>query len=96
MKSVAEAISRMLGMGGRTASMSLGEAIQEWSPEAAHFAFGSNSRVSAITARKILGWNPQGVALLDDIEHGFYRSENAGHSPVVAASHPASSTENTL
>lgn len=58
--------------------------------------FGSNSRVSATKARKMLGWTPQGVALLDDIEHGFYRSENARHSPVVAASHSAISTENTL
>lgn len=55
MKSVAEAINRMLGMSGRTASMSLNEAIQEWDPEATHFAFGSNSRVRETKARKMLG-----------------------------------------
>ncbi len=34
------------------------EAAKEWSPEGAHFAFGSNSRVSAAKARALLGWQP--------------------------------------
>jgi len=77
MKSLAEAISRLLGLGGATESLSLDEAIQEWGPEAAHFAFGSNSRVRATKARKMLGWNPQGPALLEDIESGSYRAHFA-------------------
>ena len=61
MKTVVEAISRMLGMDGRTGSITIDEAIQEWGCEAAHFAFGSNSRVTATKARKLLGWNPSGT-----------------------------------
>jgi nucleoside-diphosphate-sugar epimerase len=74
MKAVAESISRMLGMGGETASLSLDEAISEWGPEASHFASGSNSRVSATKARKMLGWNPKGASLFDEIEYGYYWS----------------------
>lgn len=72
LQSIAESISRMLGQGGRTESMSIDEAVREWSPEAAHFAFGSNSRVSALKARKMLGWNPQGRSVFDEIESGCY------------------------
>jgi nucleoside-diphosphate-sugar epimerase len=72
MKSVAEAISRMLGMNGQTCSITIDEAIKAWGPEAAHFAFGSNSRVRATKARKLLGWNPTGRALFEEIEQGYY------------------------
>ena len=77
MKSVAQAISQMLGLGGQTYSMTIDEAIQEWGPEAAHFAFGSNSRVRATKARRLLAWNPAGRTLIDEIEQGYYRLEQA-------------------
>ena len=75
MKTVVEAISRMLGMEGLTGSITIDEAIQTWSPEFAHFAFGSNSRAKATKARKLLGWNPKGRGLLEEIERGYYRLE---------------------
>jgi hypothetical protein len=39
---------------------------------AAHFSFGSNSRVRAVRARRELGWSPKERALLDEIERGSY------------------------
>jgi nucleoside-diphosphate-sugar epimerase len=71
-KALAEAISRMLGLGGATEPIALEDAIQEWGGVAAAFTFGSNSRVRAVKARSVLGWQPSGPALLDDVEHGSY------------------------
>lgn len=72
LKDTAAAISRMLGFGGKT---------RAWSPEdaeaaigfKAHSSFGSNSRVRGKRSRAELGWQPQGVSMLQDIEHGWYR-----------------------
>ena len=41
----------------------------------AYTTYGSNSRVRAAKARGMLGWNPQGPALIDEIERGCYRQE---------------------
>ena len=73
MKSVAQAISRMLGMDGTTKPWPLDEAAREWGRESAEFTFASNSRVRARKARETLGWSPAGPPLLVDIEHGSYR-----------------------
>jgi nucleoside-diphosphate-sugar epimerase len=70
MKSVAEAISRMLGFGGATEAWPLAEASAAWGRESAEFTFASNSRVRAVAARQTLGWTPRGPALLQEIEHG--------------------------
>lgn len=72
LKTIAEAISRMLGFGGRA---------REWLPEEAeaaqgvkaHTSFGSNSRVRARRSREELGWQPTGPSLLYEIESGWYR-----------------------
>lgn len=72
LKDTAAAISRMLGFGGKT---------RAWSPEEAetaigfkaHSSFGSNSRVRGKRSRAELGWQPRGVSMLQDIEHGWYR-----------------------
>ena len=77
MKTVVEAISKMLGLGGKTEQISLDRAISEWGAEMAHFAFGSNSRVTATKARQMLSWNPTGAGLLDEIESGYYRDKYA-------------------
>ncbi len=79
MKTVAEAISRMLGLEKKTEQISLDDAIAEWGAEMAHFAFGSNSRVTAAKAQKMLSWNPTGASLLDEIESGYYH-QNAQKS----------------
>ena len=71
-REIAEAISRMLGFGGRTQPMPIAEAVAELGESAALFSFGSNSRVRAVRARRELGWTPKGRALLDEIEHGSY------------------------
>lgn len=74
MKSVAQAISRMLGFGGATEPWPLAEAEAAWGPESAAFTFASNSRVRAVAARRTLGWVPRGVPLLEEIEQGSYRA----------------------
>jgi nucleoside-diphosphate-sugar epimerase len=71
-KSLASAIGRLLGFGGETKDWPIDEAVREWGVNAIT-SYGSNSRVSALKARKMLGWAPKGPALLDDVEHGSYR-----------------------
>ena len=72
MKSAVEAISRMLGLGGRTEDWPIEEAAAALGP-GAHLTFGSNSRVRAVKARKVLGWAPKGPTLLNEIEQGAYK-----------------------
>ncbi len=76
MRSAAEAISRMLGFGGRTEDWPIDEAVETLGP-GAHLTWGSNSRVRAEKARRMLGWAPKGPSLLDEIERGTYRDEHA-------------------
>ncbi|HSA79223.1 MAG TPA: NAD-dependent epimerase/dehydratase family protein [Geminicoccaceae bacterium] len=75
MKALAEAISRLLGFGGRTEAIPLEDAVAEWGGVAAAFTFGSNSRVRARRARADLGWRPHRIGLLEDVEHGSYAAE---------------------
>ena len=70
-KSVAAAISRMLGYGGATRDMPIGEAVAELGP-GAYLSFGSNSRVRGAKSRSVLGWVPKGGTLFDEIEKGVY------------------------
>ncbi|WP_426480054.1 NAD-dependent epimerase/dehydratase family protein [Chryseobacterium sp. R2ACT005] len=56
-KDLAGWISKALGFGGETESWSAEEALAEIGG-LARYALGSNSRVKAINAREILGWNP--------------------------------------
>lgn len=74
MRELAEAISRMLGYGGRTERMSVEEAVAEWGEAGARYTMGSNSRVRAVRAREELGWSPSAPSLLDEIEEGCYRA----------------------
>jgi nucleoside-diphosphate-sugar epimerase len=71
-KSLASAIGRLLGFGGETKDWPMEEAVREWGAGAIT-SYGSNSRVSALKARKMLGWAPKGVPVLEDIEKGSYR-----------------------
>lgn len=73
MRELAEAVSRMLGFGGRTQSMSVEEAVGEWGEGGARYTMGSNSRVRAVRARQELGWSPSAPSLLDEVERGCYR-----------------------
>ena len=71
-REIAGAISRMLGLGGRTEALTMSEAIAEFGEGAAQFSMGSNSRVRALRARRELGWKPAGRPLLEEIERGCY------------------------
>jgi nucleoside-diphosphate-sugar epimerase len=70
-KAMASAVGRMLGYGPETRSWPIEDAVREWGP-AAITSYGSNSRVRSLKARKMLGWAPNGPALLDDIVSGSY------------------------
>lgn len=69
-KRIAESISRKLGFGGKTASWPADEAIAQYG-DWARFALGSNSRVRAVNARRLLGWHPNGPGILEAIEKNF-------------------------
>jgi len=75
MREVCEAISRMLGQGGRTQSMTVEEAATEWGDGPANDTMGSNSRVRAKRARAELKWRPKAHSLIEEIEHGCYLQE---------------------
>ena len=75
MREVCEAISRMLGQGGRTQSMTVEEATTEWGEGAANDTMGSNSRVRAKRARGELKWRPKARSLIEEIERGCYAQE---------------------
>jgi nucleoside-diphosphate-sugar epimerase len=75
MREVCQAISRMLGFGGRTESMTVEEAAAEWGEGPANDTMGSDSRVRAKRARAKLGWRPQGVSLIEEIERGCYAGQ---------------------
>ncbi|QBD76948.1 NAD-dependent epimerase/dehydratase family protein [Ktedonosporobacter rubrisoli] len=75
MKALANALSHLPGLSGKTASWSLEEAIQEWGTEPAVFALGSNSRVRGFKSRQLLGWKPKEASVLHEIEHGSYRHD---------------------
>jgi hypothetical protein len=68
---MASAVDRRLGFGAETRDWPIDEAVREWGPSAIT-SYDSNSRVSALKARKMLGWVPKGRALLDDTEAGSY------------------------
>ena len=73
MKDIAAAIGRVQG----------NLAPEEWPIDAAfaelgagaYTSYGSNSRVLAAKARGMLGWNPRGPALIEQIERGCYQQD---------------------
>ncbi|MFG5864154.1 NAD-dependent epimerase/dehydratase family protein [Metapseudomonas sp. CR1201] len=64
---IAASISRALGFGGKLQSWPADEAIAELG-DWARFAIGSNSRVRAVNARRLLGWQPQRESIHQWIE----------------------------
>jgi nucleoside-diphosphate-sugar epimerase len=73
-KDMASAVGRLLGLGPQTLAWPVEDAIREWGPTAI-VSYGSNSRVSALKARKMLGWTAKAPPLLDDIETGSYATQ---------------------
>ena len=86
LREIAVAISRMLGFGAAARPIEIDTVAQRWGAEAAHFAFGSNSRVTAEKARRMLGWSPAHPGLIEEIEHGCYAI--APTRPVTAVCRP--------
>lgn len=74
LRSIAVAISEMLGFAGRTFAWPLAEAVRAYGEEAASLGLASNSRVRATHARA-LGWAPRRSSILDDIRGGSYRED---------------------
>jgi nucleoside-diphosphate-sugar epimerase len=69
-KAITASIGKLLGMAN--GSWTIDEAIAEWGPPTSWFALGSNSRVRADKARRMLGWQPKGPGLFYEIEQGCY------------------------
>jgi nucleoside-diphosphate-sugar epimerase len=65
-KEIAESISRTLGFGGRTQSLSVADVIRQYDA-AARYGAAANSRVSAVNARR-LGWRPWRPSLAEVVE----------------------------
>jgi nucleoside-diphosphate-sugar epimerase len=76
MRETCEAISRMLGFGGRTQSMTIEEAAAAWGEGPAEDTMGSNSRVRAKRARAELGWRAVERGLIEEIERGCYKEDS--------------------
>lgn len=70
-QAITASIGRLLGL--KNGSWTIDEAIQEWGAQAAWFALGSNSRVRADKARRMLDWQPKNSDLFYEIEQGCYR-----------------------
>jgi nucleoside-diphosphate-sugar epimerase len=70
-QAITASIGKLLGV--KNGSWTIDEAVAEWGPQAAWFALGSNSRVRADKARRMLGWQPKGTDLFYEIEQGCYR-----------------------
>ncbi|MBE9077871.1 NAD-dependent epimerase/dehydratase family protein [Romeria aff. gracilis LEGE 07310] len=65
LKALSETIHRELNFNGTPQTWTIEEAVQEWGQEAAHFAFGSNSRVRSDKAKNLLRWIPNHPSVID-------------------------------
>ena len=65
-KEIAEMISRSLGLGGKTVSLSVEDMVRQYG-EAGRYGVASNSLVSAVNARR-LGWSPKAPSLTEYFE----------------------------
>src|SRR5208282_182826 len=65
-KEIAEMISRSLGLGGKTVSLSVEDVVRQ-AGDAGRYGVASNSLVSAVNARR-LGWSPKAPSLAEYFE----------------------------
>ena len=72
-KALAEAVSRSAGLGGKTESWTMKQAMEVWGTAVAKIV-ATNSRITGAKARQELGWSPQEPSILDDVENGSYCS----------------------
>ena len=62
-KEIAEMVSRSLGFGGKTVSLSVEDLVRQYG-DAGRYGAASNSLVSAVNARR-LGWSPKSPSLAE-------------------------------
>jgi nucleoside-diphosphate-sugar epimerase len=65
-KEIAEMISRSLGLGGKTVSLSVDDVVRQ-AGDTGRYGVTSNSVVSAVNARR-LGWSPKAPSLSEYFE----------------------------
>jgi nucleoside-diphosphate-sugar epimerase len=65
-KEIAEMVSRSLGLGGKTVSVSVADVVRQYG-DAGRYGVSSNSMVSAVNARR-LGWSPKAPSLAEYLE----------------------------
>jgi len=70
LRTLAEAMSQLPGMSGKTTSWSVEEARTLFGPFASIIAL--NQHVSGARAMKQVAWRPKGRSLLEELEHGTY------------------------
>lgn len=70
-RDMAIAIGRTLGISGETEAMTTEEALSILGISAIT-SFGSNSRVTAEKARRMLGWSPAGPTIWEDLKTDYY------------------------
>jgi len=66
-KEIAEMISRSLGLGGKTVSLSVEDVVRQYG-DAGRYGVASNSLVNAVNARR-LGWSPKAPSLAEYFEN---------------------------
>ena len=83
MLDIASAIARTLKLEGPATVWPVEEAEGALGPLAAGLA--SNKRLSSAKAREVLGWKPQNIGLIEDIESGSYPAAFAAMAEAVIA-----------
>jgi nucleoside-diphosphate-sugar epimerase len=73
-KDLAAAVGKALGMSEDPEPLSVEEALHLFGISAIT-SFGSNSRVSAEKARRMLGWKPAAPSIWDDLQSDYYKSD---------------------
>jgi nucleoside-diphosphate-sugar epimerase len=70
-RDMAAALGRAIGLAGELEPLSLADSLRAFGIGAVT-SFGSNSRVSAEKARRMLGWRPSGPTIWDDLQSDYY------------------------
>ena len=70
MSAIMKSVSIAAGAEGKTANLPLEEARQAMGPFADGFVL--NQQVSGAKATQVLGWHPQAISIIEDLEKGSY------------------------
>ena len=72
-RDMAAGVGKAIGLEGEPEALSLEESLRAFGIGAVT-SFGSNSRVSAEKARRMLGWRPSAPTIWDDLRTDYYRT----------------------